>query len=98
MSDQNKNKVLRPEIIDKFIKDFNYLLKPKFHELTNYERLLRVLMLSYIKHTDNKYESDIGWEFLTGELCSEICNAIEDDKYIEWGENIRGDDDKEFLP
>jgi len=48
------------------------------------QRLLHVVLLTYIKHARN--QDVIGWDELSDELWATICEAIGDDEFVKWNE------------
>ena len=46
--------------------------------------LLRVVLLTYMKHVKNI--DAIGWEALSDELHTAICEAIGDDEFCKWND------------
>lgn len=56
---------------------------------TQEDRLLRVCMLAYLKHTTYLDADEIGWDFLTDILYYEIVNSIGDDEFVRWGKNLK---------
>lgn len=50
------------------------------------ERLLRCVMLCYIKH--HMGEDLIGWNELGDEMHMAICEAVGDDNFVKWGDKM----------
>jgi hypothetical protein len=70
--------------------DLESLTNPSYAQMTDQERLLRVVMLAYIKQIDpdSPAAREIGWTELTDALQNEICNAIGDRNFIQWLKSI----------
>lgn len=70
--------------------DLQSLLQPNFDGLTQEERLLRAVMLAYVKHADPDSQSanEIGWNRLGDILCDEICNTLGDAEFVKWKETL----------
>lgn len=71
--------------------DLKSLLKPDFSQMSQQDRLLRCVMLAYIKHVDpdSPEASEIGYDQLCDTLCDEICNTIGSDKFTDWNESLK---------
>lgn len=71
----------------KLLKGHKVLLHPPFSEMSQQDRLLRVALMAYAKHTlDSQH---IGWEELGDALYNEICNTVGDDEFCKWGDKIK---------
>lgn len=72
---------------DTLLQGHKPLLRPPFADMTQFERLLRVVLAVYAKH--HLGSSHIGWDEL-GDMCyNEICNTIGDDAFVVWGERMK---------
>lgn len=70
--------------------DLKSLLNPNFRHMTQEDRLLRAVMLAFIKHIDPNAPAamEIGWNELGEILQNEICNTIGDDEFVKWRVNL----------
>lgn len=73
------------------LKGHKPLLHPPFANMTQFDRLLRCVLMAYAKHQLDS--SHIGWEELGDALMCEICNTIGDDAFVAWGERMRAEID-----
>jgi hypothetical protein len=63
----------------------NYIVRDTRRDIYVSERLLKVVLLAYLKH--HKQLNDvIGWNALEDELHNCICEAIGDDEFCKWSE------------
>lgn len=79
------------KIEKKLLSGTAFLKYPDFNKnnLNQFERLLRVALMAYLKHHCNN--DDIGWTELSDALQCEICNTIGDDAFCEWTARIQPD-------
>lgn len=76
--------MINPKLLD----NFGYLLNPDYNELTEKDRLIRVILLAYVKHSNFICGGNIGWDELHDQFHIELTNAIGDDKFCKWSENL----------
>lgn len=70
------------------LKDLPALLKPNFHTMTPHDRALRIVLMAYLKHSDNLAGRDIGWNELMDEAHDVLCNHFGSDEVTDWGERL----------
>lgn len=66
------------------------LKEPNFAGMSQEDRLLRVALMAYLKHSGLEGADDIGWEELHDALHCEICNTVGDHAFCDWSESMRG--------
>lgn len=66
------------------------LKEQNFAEMTIEDRLLRVALMAYVKHSTFEEADEIGWEELTDALLSAICNTVGEAAFCDWCERMRG--------
>lgn len=71
---------------DPLLQGHKPLLHPPFADMTQFERLLRCVLMTYAKH--HLHSPHIGWDELGDALMCEICNTIGDDAFVAWGERM----------
>ena len=67
------------------------LKHPRFAMMSQQDRLLRVVVMAYLKHSGLPLSDEIGWDELTNALHDEICNTIGDKAYCAWSERMKTD-------
>lgn len=80
----------RKRIHNRLLSGTDPLKAHNFADMTQEDRLLRVALMAYLKHSSLEGADDIGWEELTDALQNEICNAIGDPAFCEWLDRMRG--------
>jgi hypothetical protein len=66
------------------------LKHPPYGKMNTHDRLLRVAMMAYAKHTLDIVQ--IGWQELGEALGDELANTVGGDTFAEWVENISAED------
>jgi hypothetical protein len=84
--------IRRDRTFQKLLSGTAALKNPDFHTMSDDERLLHLVLLTYVKHHLNI--DIIGWDALADLLHCQICNMIGDDEFIAWGERIKAEGDK----
>jgi hypothetical protein len=80
----------RKRIHGRLLSGTNPLKAHNFSDMTQEDRLLRVALMAYLKHSALEGRDDIGWEELTDALQNEICNTIGDPAFCAWLDRMRG--------